>query len=69
MEKLEYSLKEDDILSKFLNVIFKKESGILYVTRNNIIWISDKIKGQPFESISILKERLFKNYFRNLIII
>ncbi|KAL5367918.1 hypothetical protein CPHLJ_6g451 [Cryptosporidium parvum] len=60
MEKLEYSLKEDDILSKFLNVIFKKESGILYVTRNNIIWISDKVKGQPFESISILKESYSK---------
>lgn len=56
MEKLEYSSKEDDILSRFLNVIFKKESGILYITRNNIIWISNKINGQPFETIVALKE-------------
>ncbi|OII72942.1 uncharacterized protein cubi_02173 [Cryptosporidium ubiquitum] len=60
MEKLEYSSKEDDILSRFLNVIFKKESGFLYVTRNNLIWISDKINSQPFENISALKENYSK---------
>ncbi|KAH8581557.1 BSD domain-containing [Cryptosporidium sp. chipmunk genotype I] len=60
MKKLEYSSKEDEILSKFLNVIFKKESGILYITRNNIIWISKKVNGQPFETVSALKESYLK---------
>ncbi|KAK9171870.1 BSD domain protein [Cryptosporidium meleagridis] len=60
MEKLQYSLKEDEILSKFLNVKFKKETGFLYLTRNNIIWVSSKVRGQPFESISLLKESCLK---------
>lgn len=56
MENIEYESKEDDILSNFINVLHKKESGVLYLTRNNLIWVSDKITGQPFDSITQLRE-------------
>ncbi|KAJ1605064.1 hypothetical protein OJ253_3332 [Cryptosporidium canis] len=56
MEQIEYVSKDDDVLSSFMKVLYKKESGTIYLTRNNLIWVSDKVNGQPFGTVEQLKE-------------
>ncbi|KAF7458486.1 general transcription factor IIH subunit 1 [Cryptosporidium felis] len=57
---------KDKIESKFAKVKVKKEDGTLYLTENCLIWISEKIDGQPFENISSITDCYYKFSSSNL---
>ncbi|KAH7649217.1 hypothetical protein FG379_001574 [Cryptosporidium bovis] len=61
MVSIEDLSAEEKIDNKFQNVLIKKEAGNLYITSEYLIWISNHLSPESFDSIKSLKE-CYLNY-------